>query len=81
MSETQAVAPPLHTAEELNDLRRRVLSGEEFPADEYRKIIAAYRANRLGAVSAAAPKTKAKAASAAKAAPVDLNALLGGIGL
>lgn len=79
MSDT--TSPTLHTAEELNDLRKRVLSGEEFPAEEYRKIIAAYRANRLGAVSAAAPKAKAKAASSAKAAPVDLNALLGGIGL
>lgn len=69
------------TPEQLNDLRQRVLAGEEFPAEEYRKIIAAYRANRLGAVSAAAPKAKAKAEAGKKAAPVDLNALLGGIGL
>jgi hypothetical protein len=79
--EAPALPPKLATAEELNDLRKRVLAGEEFPAAEYRKIIAAYRANRLGAVAASAPKTKAKAAASAKAAPVDLSTLLGGIGL
>lgn len=73
--------PPLPTAEQLNDLRARVLAGEEFNAAEYSRIIAAYRAHRMGAVAAAAPKAKAKAASSAKAAPVDLNTLLGGLGL
>lgn len=81
MTETQAVPPTLATAEELNDLRKRVLAGEEFPAEEYRKIIAAYRANRLGAVTASAVKTKAKAAATAKAAPQDLSTLLGSLGL
>ena len=81
MSEAPITPPTLATAEELNDLRKRVLAGEDFPAEEYRKIIAAYRANRLGAVTAAAPKAKAKAAASAKAAPVDLNSLLGGLGL
>ncbi len=81
MTEQTVNPPTLITAEELNDLRRRVLSGEEFPAAEYSRIIAAYRAHRMGAVAAAAPKAKAKAASAAKAAPVDLNTLLGGLGL
>jgi hypothetical protein len=78
---TTAAPIRLATAEELNDLRKRVLAGEEFPAEEYRKIIAAYRANRLGAVAAAAPKAVARAAAGKKAAPVDLSTLLGGIGL
>lgn len=79
---TPTVTPPtLATADELNDLRKRVLAGEEFPAEEYRKIIAAYRANRLGAVTAAAPKAKARAEASSKAAPVDLNTLLGNLGL
>lgn len=76
-----SLPPTLPTAEELNDLRQRVIAGEEFSPDEYRRIIQAYRANRQVAGAAAAPKAKAKAAAATKAAPVDLNALLGGIGL
>lgn len=79
MSDTLPISLP--TAEELNDLRKRVLAGEEFPAEEYRKIIQAYRANRLGAVAASAPKTKAKAATAAKAAPQDLATLMQNLGL
>lgn len=77
----QVAVPTLPTAEELNDLRKRVLSGEEFPAEEYRKIIQAYRANRMGAVAAAAPKAKAKAASAKAATPQDLATLMGSLGL
>lgn len=75
------ISPPLATAEELNDLRKRVLAGEEFPAEEYRKIIQAYRANRLGAGTASAPKTRAKAASTAAAAPQDLATLMSNLGL
>ena len=79
---TEATAPrPLKTVEELNDLRQRVLAGEEFPVEEYREILRSYRAARLAGVSAAAPKTKAKAEAATKAAPVDLNVLLGSLGL
>lgn len=74
-------ASALATAEELNDLRKRVLAGEEFPAEEYRKIIQAYRANRLGAVDAAAPKAKAKGKAAAAATPQSLENLLGSMGL
>lgn len=74
-------AGAIPTAEELNDLRQRVLAGEEFPAEEYRLIIQAYRANRLGAVSASAPKAKAKAAASAKAAPQDLATLMSNLGL
>jgi hypothetical protein len=81
MSETTTAPLPLPTAEELNDLRKRVLAGEEFSSEEYSRIISAYRAHRMGAVSAAAPKAKAKAAAKAASAPADLNALLGGIGL
>lgn len=78
---TPEAPPSLPSAEQLNDLRARVLAGEEFNAAEYSRIIAAYRAHRMGAVTAAAPKTKAKAASKTAATPVDLNTLLGGIGL
>lgn len=65
----------------LNDLRARVLAGEEFPAEEYRQIIQGYRALRLAGTTASAAKTAAKVASAAKAAPVDLSVLMAGIGL
>ena len=78
----EATTPrPLKTVEELNDLRQRVLAGEEFPVEEYREILRSYRAARLAGVTAAAPKTKAKAEAATKAAPVDLNVLLGPLGL
>lgn len=72
---------PLATPEELNDLRARVLAGEEFPADEYRRIIQSYRAHRSGAIAAAAPKAKAKAASTKAAAAVPLSTLMAGLGL
>ena len=79
---TEATTPrPLKTVEELNDLRQRVLAGEEFPVEEYREILRSYRAARLAGVTAAAQKTKAKAEAATKAAPVDLNVLLGSLGL
>ena len=79
---TEATAHrPLKTVEELNDLRQRVLAGEEFPVEEYREILRSYRAARLAGVTAAAPKTKARAEAATKAAPVDLNVLLGSLGL
>ena len=71
----------MKTAEDLNDLRKRVLAGEEFSAEEYTEIIREYRAARLAGVSAAAPRTKAKAEAATKAAPVELGALLESFGL
>ena len=71
----------MKTPEQINDLRKRVLAGEDVSPDEYREIIQAYRAQRLGAVTASAPKTTAPAASAKSAAPIDLNALMAGIGL
>lgn len=67
------------TPEHLNDLRARVLAGETFPAEEYRKIIQGYRALRLSGVAAAAPKVKAKAEAKAAAAPVDLSVLMAGL--
>ena len=73
--------PALATVEQLNDLRQRVLAGEDFSAEEYGNIIRAYRANRLAAVSASAPKTKAAAASKTKAAPQDLASLMNTLGL
>lgn len=71
----------MKTAEDLNDLRKRVLAGEEFSAEEYTEIIREYRAARLAGVSAAAPRTKAKAEAATKATPVELGALLESFGL
>ena len=53
----------MKTPEQINDLRKRVLAGEDVSPDEYREIIQAYRAQRLGAVTASAPKTVARAAS------------------
>ena len=78
---TTTPAPAPITVEQLNDLRVRVLAGEEFPAEEYRRIIQSYRANRLAGVTSAAPKTKAKAAATAKAAPQDLSTLMSSLGL
>lgn len=82
MTEAVPTPPrPLKTVDELNDLRQRVLAGEDFPAEEYREILRSYRAARLAGVTAAAPKTKAKAEAVKAAAPVDLNVLLGSLGL
>ena len=71
----------LLSTEELNDLRKQVLDGKEFSVEEYKQIIQSYRAARLGAVTASAEKTRAKAETKAKAAPVDLSVLMASIGL
>lgn len=68
-------------AEQLNDYRKRILAGEDIPVAEYEEIIRSYRNSRGTAVEAAAPKTKAKAAAAAKAAPMDLATLMAGLKL
>lgn len=68
-------------AQQLNDCRKRILAGEDISPAEYQNIIRSYRASRLGAVTASAPATKARAAAATKAAPIDLNTLMAGIGL
>lgn len=62
----------LSTSQRLNDLRARVVSGEEVSPEEYRDIIASIRATRL---SAAMPtKTKAKAKSSSS--PINLEDLM-----
>ena len=68
-------------ATQLNDYRKRILAGEDIPTAEYAEIIRAYRNQRGVAVETAAPKTKARAEAAAKAAPMDLGTLMAGIGL
>ena len=65
-------------AERLNDLRQRVLAGEDVTIEEYTEIIQSLRAKRNGDLVASAEK---KAATKAKAAPIDLDALLGGLGI
>ena len=65
------------THEALNDLRSRVLNGEDVSVEEYAALIAAQRAIRAGAVTSAAEKKAAttKAPKATKA-PVDLPDIL-----
>lgn len=67
-------------AERLNDLRQRVLAGEDVSTDEYKEIIQSLRSKRTGDITASAEK-KATKAKAEKAAPVDLDTLLGGLGI
>lgn len=65
------MAEPTSTAEQLNDLRRRYLAGEEWTRDELKIAIHTMIGNRLNAVrDAGLPKTKTKAA------PVSLDDLL-----
>ena len=63
-------------AQQLNDYRQRILAGEDIPVDEYTEIIRNYRLTRGAAVAAAAPKTKARAASAEAATPRDLSSMM-----
>lgn len=65
-------------AERLNDLRQRVLAGEDISIAEYTEIIQSLRAKRHGDVTASAEK---KASAKTKAAPVDLDTLLSGLGI
>lgn len=67
-------------AERLNDLRQRVLAGEDVSMDEYREIIQSLRAKRSGDITDAAVKKATKAKAEAKPA-VDLDTLLGGLGI
>lgn len=69
-------------SDNLNDLRQRVLAGENIPPEEYAEIIASLRAKRLGDVTISSEK-KASAAKAKKpaAAPVDLDSLFRDVGL
>jgi hypothetical protein len=61
---------------QLNDYRQRILAGEDISVDEYTEIIRNYRATRGAAVTSAAPKTKARAASAEAATPRDLATMM-----
>jgi hypothetical protein len=79
--QTEVPTVALFSPDQINDMRKRVLAGEEFPADEYRNLIRSYRACRLAGQTTSATKTAAKTDKATKNAPVDLNALLGNLGL
>ena len=67
-------------AERLNDLRQRVLAGEDVSLEEYREIIHSLRAKRTGDLVDSAAKKAAKAKDSAKPT-VDLDTLLGGLGI
>lgn len=67
-------------AERLNDLRQRVLAGEDVSVDEYREIIQSLRNKRMGDLQESSAKKTAKAKDTAKPA-VDLDTLLGGLGI
>lgn len=67
------------THEALNDLRARVLAGEDVSVEEYAELINTQRIIRAGAVTDAAAKkaaTPAKKSTASSKAPVDLPDLL-----
>lgn len=55
---------------DLNELRRRVLSGEAFSAEEYAQIMVKYREARGVAVEKAAPGIKARASTPAADRPL-----------
>lgn len=61
---------PSATARRLNDLRNRVLAGDEIEPAEYAEIIAALRANRMSAGQATA-RTRTKGL----VVPIDLTEL------
>lgn len=65
----------------LNDLRARVLAGEDVPLETLQQAIAQLRANRATASEAAAssPRQAKKAAAASAARPIE--DLLGDLGL
>ncbi len=58
------------TAEQLNDLRRRILAGEEVSRDELRESIQALTGERIKAHESEKPKSRAPAVK------VDLDDLL-----
>jgi hypothetical protein len=59
---------------ELNDLRQRVLRGEEVPPEELRAALDALRAGRRSAAIAGA--TKAAQTATAAAPSIDIDAIL-----
>lgn len=58
------------TADQLNDLRRRILAGEEPSRDELRSAIDALAGERIAAHAEETPKSKAKST------PVSLDDLI-----
>jgi predicted DNA-binding protein (UPF0278 family) len=68
------------TPEQINDLRQRVIRGEQVSEDELREAIAALRNNRFAANNAAvakAEKRSAKSAQSANLASIVAQALAG----
>lgn len=57
------------TPDTINDLRRRILAGEDIPPAELAEAILALRTARTGATIARAER------AAAKASPIDLSSL------
>jgi len=69
-------------SERLNDLRQKVLAGEDVSLDEYKEIIQSLRSKRMGdLVDSAAKKATKASATKTKSPPVDLDSLLGGLGI
>jgi hypothetical protein len=69
------------TTPDFNDLRERVIRGEEVSLDEYKELITAKRASRVLALTEPpkATKTKSTAKLTGEAATQALNDLLGSL--
>lgn len=66
-----------YTTEQLNDLRQRVLAGQDVSVEEYSALIQSLRQRRMGDVEKAAEKkATTKRAPAAAKTPVELPDLL-----
>jgi len=70
------VTPP-----DLNELRRRILSGGSYTREELAAAIAALRVNRVAAVEKAATSRKAKTTATSGISDSDLDADLRALGL
>ncbi len=64
------------TPEQLNDLRQRVLAGQEVSVDEYRTLIMSLRAQRSGDIEKAATKTPTAKRALTPKTPVALPDIL-----
>lgn len=60
------------TPEQLNDLRARVLAGQDVSVDEYRTLIISLRAQRSGDIEKAATKSPTAKRALTPKAPVEL---------
>lgn len=70
--------------QEFNNARQRVLSGEQLPLEEQKRLVEALRQNRFSAAEAgggARTKGKAAKAKASGISDADLDADLGDLGL